>query len=128
MKAKSLKASSRIFIAEITLSVIVFCISRVVLDQEVLSNLENIKQPLFDFNLAIVITFLISLVTNDAFRLDGNRLKRIARASALFFIVNSCFLIVSFYFDGHVVLIMGIITLGNLYKFWDITKNILNVI
>ncbi len=130
MGTKTLKTSAHVIVCEIGICAILSVAILVTkqLSSDVLENISKIEQPLFDFNMAVIMAFLIAIITNNAFCLDGNRLKRIARQSLVFFLINSCGLIVSFCFDDYALAVMVSITFGNLLKFWDITENILGVI
>ncbi len=134
--SKGLKPSIFIFLCEMLVLLIAFvgvslCNDGVMFVARLLEGLKlgETLQPLFDLNMAIIVAFLIALVTNRAFCYKDMALNRIARNSTAFFIVNSLLLVIGFALNVEMATcIFVVVTIGNLVKFWDIAKNLLGVL
>lgn len=85
-------------------------------------------QNLYDFNLAITIAFLVTMVTSRSFRYKERDLPVIAQHSALFFITNSLLMSIYPNLGSYAIALVLPLLLGNLFQLWNISRHILGVI
>ena len=95
---------------------------------EVLSFINKINDKCFELNLSLVVAFLISLIIGKAFKYKDRNMKRIARNSTILFLTNSIIMIAYVWLGYYGIAIIIPALVGNVMKFWDIPKNILEVI
>ena len=120
----------KIYILEIIVAIslcgLVFLINSFFEEHEAI--IAGICADCFQLNLAVTSAFIIALVAGKAFKCRGKNLKRIAKGSTTLLLINSAIMIGYRAIGVHGLELVVAATVGNVVKFWSISKNILEVV
>ncbi|MBR1875332.1 hypothetical protein IJ798_03080 [Candidatus Saccharibacteria bacterium] len=125
--------SKKVIIYEIIITVIILATKifvQGIFDAVFFDNVEvnnAICNNIFNLNSALVVALLLSLISNKVF-IEGKRhFRKIARSTTYLIILNSIIMSISCAFGENEIIFMSVAFGGNIYKFYDIAKHMLDI-